>query len=76
MIVNAGNDQTVSARAVRRKLYREGCYSRAAVHKSLIIKMNVHLRVQWCKNQRQRYSQQVGQCMCGMHQDNGTGLNA
>uniref|UniRef100_A0A3B4WY32 Transposase Tc1-like domain-containing protein n=1 Tax=Seriola lalandi dorsalis TaxID=1841481 RepID=A0A3B4WY32_SERLL len=38
--VSAGRDQTV-----------EGYYSKVAVHKPLIIKMNAHLRVQWCKNQ-------------------------
>ncbi len=41
----------LSAKTVRRRLHREGYYSRVAVHKPLITKMNAHLRVQWCKNQ-------------------------
>ena len=45
--VNAGHDQTVSAIAVCWQLHREGYYSRTAVHKPLITKMNAHLRVQW-----------------------------
>uniref|UniRef100_A0A4W6EM72 Transposase Tc1-like domain-containing protein n=1 Tax=Lates calcarifer TaxID=8187 RepID=A0A4W6EM72_LATCA len=49
--VNAGCDQTVSA-TVRRQLHREGYYSRVAVHKPVITKMNACLRVQSCKNHR------------------------
>uniref|UniRef100_A0A4W6E7F5 Transposase Tc1-like domain-containing protein n=1 Tax=Lates calcarifer TaxID=8187 RepID=A0A4W6E7F5_LATCA len=41
-----------------RQLYREGYYSRVAVHKPLITKTSAHLRVQWCKNHR-RWSTEI-----------------
>jgi len=53
--VNSMSVQNVirlAARAVCRQLHREGYYSRAAMHKALITKMNAHLRVHWCRNHR------------------------
>lgn len=43
---------SLSARAGHPQLHIEGHYSRAAVRKSLITRVNTHLRVQRCKNLR------------------------
>ena len=78
--INAGHNQTLSARAVCRQLHREGYYCRSAVHKPLITMMNAQLfsgaktigiGVEMWKCGEKiwsiitiLYSQQVGNCMC------------
>lgn len=53
----------LSARTVHPQLHRAGSYSRVAVHKSLITKMNGHLRVQWCKKYS-HWSTKSGAFLC------------
>lgn len=43
--VDAGCDQTMSARAVRQQLHSEGCYSMVTGHKPLMTKMNSDSRL-------------------------------
>lgn len=60
-------------------------YSGVAEHKPFITKINAHQRVQWCKKKKALvYGDMVrwvilhrnSYCMCGVHRENGTGLNA
>ncbi len=54
----------VSARTVCQQLHREGYYSRVAVHKPLITKMNAHFRVQWYRDEKREKSKDVNHMLC------------